>query len=435
MPGQRLSALDASFLHLEDAGAHMHVGSVLLFEGRAPAYEDVVDQTHGRLNFVPRYRQKLAYPPVIQSRPVWIDDPHFNPRYHIRHTALPAPAGEAELKRLAGRIFAQRLDRSKPLWEMWLVEAVGEDMFALVTKTHHCLVDGVSGVDIATVLFDLEADPDPPIADPEPWLARPEPPAGALLADALGERIGAPIEALRAAANVVADPAATAGRLGEAVNGIGAFLKAGMGAPASPLNVPIGPHRRFEWVGADLDRFKQIKAGLGGTVNDVVLAAVTGALRTWLLDHGHEISDLTLKAMVPVSIRAEEERGALGNRVTTMSAPLPVSVADPAERFAIVHEAMGGLKESGQAVGADVLTRLSRLRAAYGSRAGRPPPGAPAALQPDRHQRPRPAVPALHARPPAAGDAPAGPADAQHGAGDRDHVLQRHSELRPDLRL
>ena len=158
----RLTGLDASFLHFEEGGAHMHVGSVLLFEGEAPPYEDFVAQLERRLALVPRYRQKLAFPPLVQSKPVWIDDPHFNAGYHVRHTALPAPAGEPELRRLAGRVFAQRLDRSKPLWELWLVDRVGEDRFALVTKTHHCLVDGVSGVDIATVLFDLEPDPPAP---------------------------------------------------------------------------------------------------------------------------------------------------------------------------------------------------------------------------------------------------------------------------------
>src|SRR3954451_15428865 len=158
----RLTGLDASFLALEKDGAHMHVGSVLLFEGPAPAYDDFVERIAGGLHLVPRYRRRLAYPPFGASRPVWVDDPHFNPGYHVRHTALPAPAGEEELRRLAGRVFSQPLDRAKPLWEIWLVEQVGDDAFALVSKTHHALVDGVSGVDLTTVLFDLEADPPEP---------------------------------------------------------------------------------------------------------------------------------------------------------------------------------------------------------------------------------------------------------------------------------
>ena len=156
----RLTGLDNSFLALEDAGAHMHVGSCMLFEGEAPAYDDFVAKVDSRLHLVPRYRQKLAFPPLTQARPVWVDDPHFNPGYHVRHTALPEPASLEQLRNLTGRVLAQRLDRGKPLWELWLVQRVEGDRFAIVSKTHHCLVDGVSGVDIATVLFDLEPEPD-----------------------------------------------------------------------------------------------------------------------------------------------------------------------------------------------------------------------------------------------------------------------------------
>jgi diacylglycerol O-acyltransferase / wax synthase len=355
----RLTGLDASFLALEDGGAHMHVGSVLVFEGAPPAYDDLVAQIERRLALVPRYRQKLAFPPLVQSRPVWIDDPHFNPGYHVRHSALAPPAGEAELRRLAGRIFAQRLDRAKPLWELWLVDRVGDDRFAMITKTHHCLVDGVSGVDIATVLFDLDADP-PPQPDPEPWFPRPEPGAAKLLADALVERAHTPLEFAGAAVDAVVHPrhAATAGLT--AAGGLAAIAQAGIaGAPASPLNLRIGPHRRFAWVDADLAVFKAVKNALGGTVNDVVLSAVAGALRRHYLAHGLETAGVELKAMVPVSIRAEEERGALGNRVAAMYAPLPVGIADPVERFKTIHEALGHLKSSGQAVGAERLTQMA----------------------------------------------------------------------------
>ena len=355
----RLTGLDASFLALEDGGAHMHVGSVLLFEGEPPAYDDLVAQIERRMALVPRYRQKLAFPPLVQSRPVWIDDPHFNPGYHVRHSALAPPAGEAELRRLAGRIFAQRLDRAKPLWEIWLVDRVGDDRFAMITKTHHCLVDGVSGVDIATVLFDLDADP-PPQPDPEPWYPRPEPSAAKLLADALVERAHTPLEFAGAAVDAVVHPrhAAIAGLT--AAGGLAAIAQAGIaGAPASPLNLRIGPHRRFAWVDADLAVFKAVKNALGGTVNDVVLTAVAGALRRHYLAHGLETEGVELKAMVPVSVRADSERGALGNRVTTMYAPLPIGLEDPLARYGAVHEAMRGLKESGQAVGAEVITSLT----------------------------------------------------------------------------
>jgi len=354
----RLTGLDATFLHLEDRGAHMHVGSVLLFEGEPPGYEELVAHVERRLTLVPRYRQKLAFPRLAQSRPVWIDDPHFNAGYHLRHTALPAPAGEAELRRLAGRVFAQRLDRSKPLWEIWLVDHVGEDRFALVTKTHHCLVDGVSGVDIATVLFDLEPDPPAP-PEPEPWVPRPEPSGATLFADALVERVSGPAGLARAAAGAVRHPQAALGAAAHAAGGLAAITQAGIaGAPRSPLNARIGPHRRFAWVDAELGALKDIKNALGGTVNDVVLTVVTGALRAHYLAHGYD-TDTELRAMVPVSVRAESERGALGNRVSTMYAPLPIGVEEPIARFRAVHEAMRGLKESGQAVGAEVLTSMA----------------------------------------------------------------------------
>jgi WS/DGAT/MGAT family acyltransferase len=354
----RLTGLDASFLALEDRGAHMHVGSVLLFDGEAPAYEDFVAQLERRLALVPRYRQKLAFPPLVQSRPVWVDDPHFNAGYHVRHTALPQPAGEPELRRLAGRIFAQRLDRAKPLWELWLVDRVGDDRFAIISKTHHALVDGISGVDLATVLFDL--DPDPPEPAPaEPWVPRPEPSQAALLADALVERASAPVGLARAAAAAVSRPQDAVGAGATALGGLAAIAQAGIaGAPSSPLNTRIGPHRRFAWVDADLAVFKAIKNALGGTVNDVVLTVVASALRRHFLAHGYDTAT-DLKAMVPISIRAESERGALGNKVSAMSAPLPIGLADPIARYRAIHEAMRGLKESGQAVGAEMITSLA----------------------------------------------------------------------------
>jgi WS/DGAT/MGAT family acyltransferase len=291
---------------------------------------------------------------------VWVDDPHFNPGYHVRHTALPAPASLEQLRNLAGRVLAQRLDRTKPLWEIWLVDEVEGGRFAMISKTHHCLVDGVSGVDIATVLFDAEPDPAPPPEPPPAWFPRPQPSQATLVADALAEFAGAPLDAARAAGDALTHPDRAAAGLGKAAVGLGAMLRAGLqGAPASPYNVTIGPHRRFAWADGDLRQFKAIKGALGGTVNDVVLTVVTGALRTHMEANGHEVDGVELKAMVPVSVRAEAERGALGNRVTSMFAPLPIYAADPVERFAIVHEAMKGLKESGQAVGAEVITQLT----------------------------------------------------------------------------
>jgi WS/DGAT/MGAT family acyltransferase len=369
----RLSGLDAAFLDLEAGGAHMHVAAILVFDGEPPEYPDLLRVIEARLDSVPRYRQKLAYVPFGQGRPEWIDDPHFNLRYHLRHSALPAPGGDDELERIAGRLFALPLDRGKPLWELNLVEGLaaedGEPRFALISKTHHALVDGVSGVDITSVLFDRAPEPEfePPAADDadarpaaRPWVARPEPTSSQLLARALRERATVPAETLRAVRYATRTPRHVARRAAEGLAGLGAMARAGLNpAPPSPLNVPIGPHRRYTWVDADLDDLKAAKDALGGTLNDAVLSAVTLALGRWLRGRGTDTEGLVLKAMVPVSVRAESERGALGNRVAAMWAPLPVGLEDPADVHATVAEAMRGLKESGQAVGARTLTQLA----------------------------------------------------------------------------
>jgi diacylglycerol O-acyltransferase / wax synthase len=356
----RLSGLDASFLALEQGGAHMHVGSVLLLDGPAPSYEELVAAIDSRLHLVPRYRQKLAFPPLGQGRPVWVDDPHFNAGYHVRHTALPKPAGREELERLAGRMFSQSLDRSKPLWEIWLVESVGADGFALVCKTHHALVDGIAGVDIMAVLLDLDPEGSARREPAPPWCPSPEPSPAALLAATVSGYASAPADIARAAAGVITSP-----RLAfRTVKAVAGMAVAGVtGAPPSPLNTRIGPHRRFTWVEADLVRFKAIKSALGGTVNDVVLSVVTGALRSLMLRRGHDPEGVTLKAMVPVSVRTADERGTLGNRVSAVYAPLPLGIADPVERFQAIHEAMGDLKSSSQAIGAEMLTQLAGFAA------------------------------------------------------------------------
>jgi WS/DGAT/MGAT family acyltransferase len=359
----RLSGLDASFLAFERQGAHMHVGSVLIFEGPPPDYDELVAHVERRLDLVPRYRQRLAFPPLGAGRPVWVDDRHFNVRYHVRHSALPAPGDADQLRRLVGRLFSQRLDRAKPLWELWLVEGV-DDRFAVICKTHHALVDGISGVDIATVLFDLDPDPPAPEGPPPRWSPRPEPSRAMLFADALVERAESPLGAARALRSAVAHPDRASAEAAHALAGLAAIAAAGVGgAPPSPLNVRIGPHRRFAWVDTDLAILKAIKDVHGGTVNDAVLTIVAGALRAHLFRHCQDPEEMELKAMVPISVRADTERGALGNRVAAMYAPLPVGVADPGERFRFVHAAMAGLKESGQAVGAQAITRLAGVAA------------------------------------------------------------------------
>ncbi|MGH2857648.1 MAG: WS/DGAT/MGAT family O-acyltransferase [Solirubrobacteraceae bacterium] len=355
----RLTGLDSSFLHLERDAAHMHVAACMIFDGSPPSYDEMAAHVAGRLHLVPRYRQRLAFVPLGQGRPVWVDDPHFNVGFHLRHTALPSPGGEPELRRMAGRVFSQALDRSRPLWELWLVEGLAGGRFALLSKTHHALVDGISGVEIATVLFDSSPAPDQTAAPDHEWVPRPVPTGAQLLAGALLERATVPGEIVRGVRATLRGPRRVGARLARALGGVGAVARVGLRAPESALNVRIGPHRRFTWVRDDLARFKAIKDARGTTVNDVVLACVAGALGSYLKDHGEVTPDTVLRAMVPMSVRLELERGALGNRVAAMWAPLPIGMPDPLARLEEIRHSMAGVKESGQVVGAGVLTELT----------------------------------------------------------------------------
>jgi diacylglycerol O-acyltransferase len=356
----RLSAVDASFLHQEKRASHMHIGALVIFEGPPPSREDFIEHVESRLHLVPRYRQKLAVPRLEMGRPFWVDDPQFNIDYHVRHTALPQPGTDAELRQLLGRIFSQRLDRSKPLWELWLVQGLEDDKFALISKTHHALVDGVSGVDIATVLFDLTPVPgELPMLD-EPWTPAPEPSDAELVAEGVKSLIRTPIDVAARAVGALQRPQRTLDQAREAAEGVGEIVWAGLNpAPDVPLNVPIGPHRRVRWAQSRLADFKEIKDALGGTVNDVVLTVVAGALGRWLRSRGGRTEGTELRALVPVSIRGNDERGSLGNRITAMRAPLPVYVDDPVERLRLVRASMADVKESKQALGAEVISGLS----------------------------------------------------------------------------
>jgi WS/DGAT/MGAT family acyltransferase len=368
VPADRLTALDSSFLHLEDAASHMHVASVTIFEGPPPTYRDLVEHIEGRLSLVPRFRQKLRFVPLNQGRPVWVDDPHFNLEYHVRATALPPPGSEDQLKNLASRVFAQQLDRSKPLWEIWLVQGLarGESSpsdaprFALLSKTHHALVDGVAGVDITAVLFDTAPEPTTPPGTDGHWHPRPEPTSTQLFGEALIERITQPAEIVRSARSALRAPRQILRHGLDALSAMGSFARTGLAAPSSPLNVEIGPHRRYDWVRTDLNELKAVKDRLGGTVNDVVLAVVTGALRRFFEHRGENVDEITLRAMVPVSVRRDDEYNqTMGNRVAAMMAPLPIYEPDPVERLHILREELAHLKQGGQAVGAQVLTQLS----------------------------------------------------------------------------
>jgi diacylglycerol O-acyltransferase / wax synthase len=358
--GDRLSGLDTSFLNLETGPVHMHVASTTLFEGPAPSYEEFRDHIASRLHLVPRFRQKLRFVPFGQGRPVWVDDPHFNLDYHVRHTALPSPGSESQLRTLAARVFSQRLDRSKPVWEMWLVDSVEGGRFAIVGKTHHCLVDGVSGVDITTVLFDLDREaPEPATA--QSWLPQPEPSRAQVLGEALLDRATNPAEIVRGARDLVSAPSRAAEAIVKELGAAGTFLRTGFAAPRSPINCSIGPYRRFGWVRMDLDGLKQVKNLAGGTVNDAVITVVAGALGRFLRGRGQSTDGLELRAMVPISVRTADEHGALGNRVSAMMAPLPVGRRDPIDRLQVVSETMRHLKTSGQAVGASLLTDVTNF--------------------------------------------------------------------------
>jgi diacylglycerol O-acyltransferase / wax synthase len=358
--GDRLSGLDTSFLNLETGPVHMHVASTTIFEGPVPTYEELREHIASRLHLVPRFRQKLRFVPFGQGRPVWVDDPQFNLDYHVRHTALPSPGGEGQLRTLAARIFSQRLDRTKPMWEMWLVDGLEGGRFALVTKAHHCLVDGVSGVDITTVLFDLDRE-SAQTSGPEPWLPQPEPSSAQLLAEALLQRATNPAEMVRGARHAIGAPGRAADAIVKELGAAGSFIRTGFGAPRSAINHSIGPYRRFGWVRTDLDDLKLVKNFAGGTVNDVIIAAVAGGLGRFLRGRGQSTEGLELRAMVPVSVRTAEQHGALGNRVSAMMAPLAVGHRDPIDRLQVASDTMRHLKASGQAVGASLLTDVTNF--------------------------------------------------------------------------
>ncbi|MEA2172184.1 MAG: diacylglycerol O-acyltransferase / wax synthase [Solirubrobacteraceae bacterium] len=361
--GDRLTATDASFLAQEHEHSHMHIGALTVLEGPPPTYEAFAAHLRSRLHLVPRYRQKLAVPPLETGRPLWVDDRDFNLDYHVRHTALPAPGSDFQLRALAARVFSQQLDRDKPLWELWLVEGLENGGFALISKTHHSVVDGVSGVDLATVIFDLTPEPAGPVDHPDvEWHPAEQPSAVDLAVKGIRGAIRTPIQLAARAAGAATRPSSTLNVVKEATEGIGELVWAGLNpAPPTPLNVSIGPHRRLEIVRCELADFKVVKNAFGGTVNDVVLTTVAGALRKWLRSRGVRTEGLALRALVPVSTRTASDRGTMGNRITVMRGPLPVYIEDPVARLRVVKQEMNGLKESKQAVGAEVIMGVQSM--------------------------------------------------------------------------
>lgn len=359
--GDRLSAIDASFLAQETSSAHMHLGAVTVFEGPAPTHGEIVAHIRSRLHLVPRYRQKLAIPPMESGRPIWVDDSGFELEYHLRHAALPAPGSEEQLRMLAARMHSQPLDRAKPLWEICLVEGLQDGRFALVSKTHHALVDGVAGVDLVTVLFDLTPQSQP-AQDAAPWSPQPEPTPAQMAMRGVSGLARTPLKLAEKAFGAARHPQDALQTTLDAAEGLGEIAWAALNpAPVTPFNVEIGPHRRLSVVRCELDDFKRIKTVFGGTVNDVLLSVVAGALRRLLRSRGVRTEGLELRALVPVSIRAEHERGTLGNRIVAMRAPLPLYLSDPVARLRLVKQSMDGLKMSKQAMGASVLARMEQF--------------------------------------------------------------------------
>ncbi len=356
----RLSPLDASFLHIEDDVNHMHIGSIGIFEGPPPAYEELMATVGGRLSLVPRYRQRIATVPLSLGRPVWVDDPHFNIEYHVRHTALPSPGGDRELRRLVGRVMSQQLDRTKPLWEIWMVEGLDDNRWAMVSKVHHCLVDGVSGTELLAVILDLSADVPAPMHDD--WQPRPAPSPLRLARDATVGLATSPYEQARAVTAALRRPQRAMEALLEVAKGSLALSSLVRPTPPTSLNGPIGPHRRYAWTNADLADVKRIRVAHGGTVNDVVLALITKGFRDLLASRGEDPDCRTIRTLVPVSVRARGDGGPAGgdgtleNKVSAMFAELPVGIADPVERLHAITAQLQDLKESRQAVAGEALT-------------------------------------------------------------------------------
>jgi WS/DGAT/MGAT family acyltransferase len=361
----RLTALDAAFLDLESPSVHMHVGSVGIFDAAPLTLPDGgLDMAKIRALAGPalrrhtRFRQRLVRVPLF-GRPVWVDDPRFNLEYHLRHTSLPEPGDERLLKRLAGRIFSQKLDRGKPLWEMWCVEGLEGDLFAVITKVHHCMIDGISGADLMAAFIRSDGETGDG-GDEDRWLPRPAPGEARLLAEEVVRRATVPARMGKRLPEALLRPRALAGAALRSTEAVAQLLASGFrGASPTPLNVGIGPHRRFDWTRFDMGTVKEVKERLGGTVNDVVLTVVAGAMRRFLRGRGVAVDELDFRVLVPVSTRTKDQRGKLGNRVALMTARLPVNEDDPQTRFELVSEQTARLKASRVVEGGEILEELS----------------------------------------------------------------------------
>ncbi len=357
-----LSAQDTAFLQVETANTPMHVANLQLLEAGPLATPDGgidVDAirrfTSSVLHRIPRYRQRLAWTPLERS-PVWVDDPDFRIDHHIRHLSLPRPGDDAQLRELLSRLEAQPLDRGRPLWEIWVIEGLAGDRFGMLSKIHHCMIDGASGVNIAEVL--QTTTPDRTIHEAPPYRPRPAPTGIELYQRAWRRRLSLPFRALRTLQELWDETEDPAEELIGRASAIGSSLVSQL-RPSSqtPINGELGPHRSFDWMRTSLDDVKAIRRGLGCTVNDVVLTVLTGAFRDTLQQRGVAVGGLDFRAQTPVSVRSEAERELMGNRFTAWLVPLPLDESDPRAQLARIHAATQELKESRQALGADLLIR------------------------------------------------------------------------------
>ncbi|HVN85666.1 MAG TPA: wax ester/triacylglycerol synthase family O-acyltransferase [Candidatus Binatia bacterium] len=359
---EHLTDADIRFLAQEARAGHAHIGWVMVVEGPPPTYADLLTHVKARLHLVPRHRQKLAHLPLPLARPLWIDDPRFNLDYHVRHTALPSPGSVDKLRALTGRIFSQRLDHSKPLWELWLVQGCENGRCALIYKAHNVVGDRGAGADIINVLFDPSREPRAVPPPERAWIAQPEPTAAELVAASVRAAVNAPVRAAEEAWAMLRDSARARHTLETIAEGTRAIAGAYLDPPSpTPLNVPIGTHRDTVWLRRPLADFKVIKDALGGTINDVYIAAVAGAVRRWLEGRRIEIHDLTLRAAVPITLRETLDDGRGTHRIVECLAPLPVDRHDPIERLQEVRRALRGLKTSRHALGARAIATLQNF--------------------------------------------------------------------------
>ena len=369
---QTMSGLDSLFLHFENDVSHMHLGAVALFEGPAPAAGEFAEVLAGKLALLPRYRQRVRWVPWGLGRPMWVEDPQFELGYHLRHTALPRPNDAAELRRLVGRVMAQPLDRHRPLWEMWVIEGVGARRWGLICKLHHCMVDGISAGDLLGVLLDPQ--PRTPASVPDHWQPQPEPSSARVLAHTLSETASGSARHLRQARALLGAPRDTARQAITLAAGLSS-LRGLLGAStARSLNGPLRAERQWVQARGRLADVKTIRRALGGTVNDVLLAAISGGFRALLLSRGEPLpAELMVRTLVPLSLRTHDARGTPDNRVSALFAELPVGIKDPVERLHATTTELDALKRSGQAVAGSALTELSGLAppplAALGARA------------------------------------------------------------------